>query len=92
MTNARPHRGRSVTYFAAGLSRGLLRHGDSAQNSQAVFWLSPYLCTHSDPFADDLKRRLMFRGCAGCRSSAKREDRVSAISPYLSSERRTRRQ
>ena len=31
-------------------------------------------------------------GCAGCRSSAKREDRVSAISPYLSSERRTRRQ
>ena len=74
-----------------GFIRGLLRHGYSAENGQAVFWLSPYLCTHSDPLADDLKRQLMFRLC-GCRSSAKREDRVSAISPYLSSERRTRRQ
>ena len=46
-----------------GFIRGLLRHGYSAENSQAVFWLSPYLCTHSDPLAYDLKRRLMFRLC-----------------------------
>jgi len=46
-----------------GFIRGLLRHGYSAENSQVVFWLSPYLCIHPDLLADDLKRRLMFRLC-----------------------------
>jgi hypothetical protein len=46
---------------------GLLRHGYSAQNSQTVFWLFAVLCTHSDPLADDLKRRFMLRLWAAAR-------------------------